>query len=99
MFNPKEFLKNPTAEQENFVGLPKLIFNSAQSCDIDFRPTLFGNVVLTGGNTLFPGFADRLHWELNSIPHSVSSFLIFCVVFVIIALFICSKIFIVSFYV
>ncbi|KAF9142951.1 Actin-like 6A [Mortierella sp. GBA39] len=70
MFNPKEFLKNPTPEQENFVGLPKLIFNSAQSCDIDFRPTLFGNVVLTGGNTLFPGFADRLHWELNSIPHS-----------------------------
>ncbi|KAG0292015.1 NuA4 histone acetyltransferase subunit, partial [Dissophora globulifera] len=33
-------------------------------------PTLFGSVVLTGGNTLFPGFADRLHWELNSIPHS-----------------------------
>lgn len=75
MFNPKEFLKNPTPEQENFVGLPKLIFNSAQSCDIDFRPTLFGNVVLTGGNTLFPGFADRLHWELNSIPHSVRFFL------------------------
>ncbi|KAI7822146.1 actin family, partial [Gamsiella multidivaricata] len=70
MFNPKDFLKNPTPEQENFVGLPKLIFNSAQSCDIDFRPTLFSNVVLTGGNTLFPGFADRLHWELNSIPHS-----------------------------
>ncbi|KAF8954485.1 Actin-like 6A [Entomortierella lignicola] len=70
MFNPKDFLKNPTPEQENFVGLPRLIFNSAQSCDIDFRPTLFSNVVLTGGNTLFPGFADRLHWELNSIPHS-----------------------------
>ncbi|KAF9423041.1 Actin-like 6A, partial [Podila epigama] len=70
MFNPKDFLKNPTLEQENFIGLPKLIFNSAQSCDVDFRPTLFGNIVLTGGNTLFPAFGDRLHWELNSIPHS-----------------------------
>ncbi|KAG0240178.1 Actin-like 6A [Actinomortierella wolfii] len=70
MFNPKDFLRNPTTEQENLIGLPQLIFNSAQACDIDFRPTLFSNVVLTGGNTLFPGFADRLHWELNSMPHS-----------------------------
>ncbi|KAG0245645.1 actin family [Mortierella sp. GBAus27b] len=70
MFNPKDFMRNATPEQENLVGLQKLISNSVQSCDIDFRPTLFGNVVLTGGNTLFPGFADRLHWELNAIPHS-----------------------------
>ncbi|KAF9578489.1 Actin-like 6A, partial [Lunasporangiospora selenospora] len=71
MFNPKEFIKNPTADQESFVGLPKLVFNSVQSCDIDFRHMLCGNIVLTGGNTLFPGFADRLHWELNSIPNFV----------------------------
>lgn len=32
---------------------------------------MYTNVVLTGGNTLVPGFADRLHYELNMLAPGV----------------------------
>jgi len=29
-------------------------------CDVDIRKVLYGNVVLSGGTTMFPGIADRM---------------------------------------
>ncbi|KAI7862075.1 actin family [Spinellus fusiger] len=46
------------------LGMHQLVLNSIYSCDIDLRPLLFNNVVVTGGNTLFPGFNERLNYEL-----------------------------------
>ncbi|KAG0165440.1 Actin-like 6A [Apophysomyces sp. BC1034] len=46
------------------LGMHQLVYNSICSCDIDLRPLLFNNVVVTGGNTLFPGFNERLNYEL-----------------------------------
>ncbi|RCH77558.1 NuA4 histone acetyltransferase subunit, partial [Rhizopus stolonifer] len=46
------------------VGVSRLVFNSITSCDIDLRPLLFNNVIVTGGNTLFTGFTERLSNEL-----------------------------------
>jgi actin-related protein len=34
-------------------------------CDVDLRPSLYGNVVVTGGNTLLQGFNDRLNRDLS----------------------------------
>ena len=36
-------------------------------CDLDIRKELFGNIVLSGGTTMFPGFSDRIQRELTSI--------------------------------
>ena len=33
-------------------------------CDMDLRMTFFGNVVLSGGTTMFPGIVERLEKEL-----------------------------------
>ncbi|KAM5535668.1 hypothetical protein V8D89_010655 [Ganoderma adspersum] len=45
--------------------IPSLIVASIQQCDNDLRQVLLGNVVLTGGGSLFAGFADRLAAEMG----------------------------------
>ncbi|KAI8372732.1 actin family [Radiomyces spectabilis] len=49
---------------DNSLGMHQLVYNSICNCDIDLRPLLFNNVVVTGGSTLFPGFNERLNYEL-----------------------------------
>jgi actin len=44
--------------------LHERIFDSINACDVDLRKEMYGNVVLSGGNTTFPGFAERLQKEL-----------------------------------
>ncbi len=34
-------------------------------CDIDLRPSLYGSVVVTGGNSLLQGFTERLSKDLS----------------------------------
>ena len=34
-------------------------------CDIDLRPSLYGSVIVTGGNTLIQGFTERLTRDLS----------------------------------
>ena len=44
--------------------------SSIGHCDHDLRQVLLGNVVLTGGGSLFAGFADRLANEMSrQFPH------------------------------
>jgi actin-related protein len=38
--------------------------NSIMMCD-DIRKDLYANIVLSGGNTLYPGFADRMVKEMQ----------------------------------
>ncbi|EEB93995.1 hypothetical protein MPER_07275 [Moniliophthora perniciosa FA553] len=50
--------------------IPALISDSLRACDPELRQVLMGNVVLSGGGSLFAGFADRLNNELSrSFPH------------------------------
>jgi actin len=37
---------------------------------MDIRRDLYGNVVLSGGTTMFPGIADRMQKELTSLSPS-----------------------------
>lgn len=63
--------------QPSLVGLPysgfhQSILNSINKCDMAVRRDLYGNVVISGGNTLLSGFTDRLEKELFLIsPSSV----------------------------
>ena len=48
----------------NIDGAHDTTYKSVQKCDIDLRRDLFGNVVLSGGTTMYPGIGERLHKEL-----------------------------------
>ncbi|KAM9689019.1 actin-related protein T2 [Trichechus inunguis] len=48
-------------------GLPKMVSSSIMKCDTDIQKTLFGEIVLSGGTTLFPGLDDRLLRELEQL--------------------------------
>lgn len=45
-------------------------YNSIYKCDLDIRRDLYGNVVLSGGTTMYPGIADRMQKELTSMSPS-----------------------------
>lgn len=53
--------------------IPNLIMSSISQCDLDLRQVLIGNVVLTGGGSLFSGFADRLSLEMSRHFQHVSA--------------------------
>jgi actin-related protein len=48
------------------LGVGGLVWESVSKCDIDLRKNLLGNVVLSGGSTMFPGFSQRLTKDLKS---------------------------------
>lgn len=54
-----------TVETESFICA--LRYNSIFKCDLDIRRDLYGNVVLSGGTTMFPGIADRMQKELAQL--------------------------------
>ena len=52
--------------------LTDIRYNSIFKCDLGIRRDLYGNVVLSGGTTMFPGIADRMQKELTALaPSSV----------------------------
>ncbi|KAF9112566.1 actin [Mortierella sp. AM989] len=62
--------------QPSFIGLESApihntIHNSIYKCDLDIRGELCGNVVLCGGTTMLPGFADRMQRELTCLSRSM----------------------------
>jgi len=65
-FRAPEILFHPSLIGEEFAGVHELLVNSVGRTDLDLRKTLYENIVLSGGSTLFPGFGDRL---LNEVKH------------------------------
>lgn len=47
------------------LGAGQLASTSVGMCDADVRMSLFGSVVITGGNTLLQGFPERLNRDLQ----------------------------------
>ncbi len=47
-------------------GAADVLVNSILKSDIDLRSTLFSQIVLSGGTTLFPGFGDRMLYEVRA---------------------------------
>lgn len=72
--------KKEEEKKTNYLGVHEMVYNSINNCDIDLRPLLFNNVVVTGGNTLFNGFNERLNYELPikspGVSHLVYFFLL-----------------------
>ncbi len=71
-FLAPELFFNPSAAGSEEPPLHELIYNAIQACDIDLRPHLYNNIVLSGGSTMFPGLKERLHKELVAlVPESM----------------------------
>ena len=64
-FRCPEALFNPKLAGMESGGIHKQIFDSIMKCDGDLHKTLYGNIVLSGGSTMFPGLTDRLQKEIE----------------------------------
>ena len=58
-------------------GIHESTFNSIMKCDADIRNELFGNIVLSGGNTMFQGIAGRMLNEMTALVPPVMSVKVF----------------------
>ena len=48
-------------------GIHEICYNSIMKCDEEIHNDLFANIILSGGNTMFPGFADRMKKEITTL--------------------------------
>ena len=61
---------NPSFLGMEAAGIHETSYNSIMKCDVDIRKDLYGNVVLSGGSSMFPGIADRMQKELTALAPS-----------------------------
>lgn len=66
-FRAPEILFNPEIYGLEYSGLPQVIVDSISKTDLDLRASLYKNVVLSGGSTLFKGFGDRMLQDLRRL--------------------------------
>ena len=56
-------INNPflnTSTDPNFKGLHHLIHDNINQCDVDIKKELYGNMIVTGGNSLVGGLINKL---------------------------------------
>jgi len=57
---------------EGFTGVQNMVVDSIGKTDIDIRRDLFQNIIITGGNTCFRGFMERLQKQVPEVaPQNV----------------------------
>jgi len=66
-FRCPEALFQPSFLGMEAAGIHELTYNSVMKCDIDVRTDLFGNIVLSGGTTMYRGIAERMEKELKAL--------------------------------
>ncbi|KAF9601401.1 hypothetical protein IFM89_019674 [Coptis chinensis] len=62
-----EMLFRPADLGMNQAGIAECIVRAVNSCHSYLHPVLYDSIILTGGSTLFPRFAERLKRELRSL--------------------------------
>uniref|UniRef100_A0A6A7G159 Actin-related protein 4 n=1 Tax=Hirondellea gigas TaxID=1518452 RepID=A0A6A7G159_9CRUS len=73
MFVPPAELGEDLDPNFKFQGLGHMVVDSVMASDPDIRKDLFMAVVLSGGNTRFNGFAQRIHSEImRRLPPALS---------------------------
>jgi len=74
----ERFRAPETLFQPNFIGLEsegihKLTFSSIMKCDVDIRKDLYGNIVMSGGTTMYQGIPERVQKEVKALaPDSMT---------------------------
>jgi len=71
-FRCPEVLFKPNLIGREFAGVHQTTFDSIMKCDVDIRKDLYGNIVLSGGTTMFDGVAERMEKEIKALaPQSM----------------------------
>jgi len=69
-FRCPEVLFQPSMIGKEASGIHDTTFQSIMKCDVDIRKDLYGNIVLSGGTTMFPGIGERMTKELTALAPS-----------------------------
>ncbi len=70
-FRCTELMFQPSLFSNEDCGIHDITYQSIMTChQEEIRPELFANIVLSGGNTMFPGMAQRLTKELTALAPS-----------------------------
>jgi actin beta/gamma 1 len=69
-FRCPEVLFQPSFVGKKASGIHDTTFQSIMKCDVDIRKDLYGNVVLSGGTTMFAGIGERMTKELTALAPS-----------------------------
>ncbi|GBP71921.1 Actin-related protein 6 [Eumeta japonica] len=66
-FSVPELLFSPSDIGITQMGIPEAIMHSIDSCPEETKACMLQNIVLCGGNTLFPSFKDRVYKEVRAM--------------------------------
>ena len=66
-FRCPEVLFQPAFLGMEASGIHETTFNSIMKCDVDIRKDLYGNIVMSGGTSMFNGIADRMQKEMTAL--------------------------------
>jgi actin beta/gamma 1 len=69
-FRAPEALFHPSLLGLEAAGIDQTTYNSIMKTDVDVRKELYGNIVLSGGTTMFPGIAERMQKEITALAPS-----------------------------
>ncbi|RKF83445.1 actin [Golovinomyces cichoracearum] len=69
-FRAPEALFQPSVLGLESGGIHVTTFNSIMKCDVDVRKDLYGNIVMSGGTTMYPGISDRMQKEITALAPS-----------------------------
>jgi centractin len=64
-FRAPEILFRPDLIGSEGLGVHECLVQAIMKSDMDLRKTLFSQIILSGGSTMFPGFGDRLLAEVR----------------------------------
>ncbi|KAF2889540.1 hypothetical protein ILUMI_16633 [Ignelater luminosus] len=70
MFRCPKALFQPSFLFTEANGIHESTYNSIMKCDADIHKNLYAHILLSGGNTMFPGIADRMQKEVTALAPS-----------------------------
>jgi len=66
-FRCPEVLFKPALIGKESEGVHTTTYDSIMKCDVDIRKDLYGNIVLSGGTTMFEGISERMTKEVTAL--------------------------------
>jgi len=74
-FRCPEALFQPSFLGKEHSGIHEMVYDCVKNCkelEESARDSLFGNMLIAGGSSMFPGLADRLNKELTNLLPSTT---------------------------
>ena len=54
-------------EYPGFFGVHQMVYDCLNKCNINVKRELYGNMILTGGNSLFEGFSEKFSRKVQDL--------------------------------